>query len=64
MGRCAPAAGPAAPTLGRSPVVLPIPGTARTDHLEDSLAAADLQLTPAHRDRLDRLAEEAPAASG
>ncbi|MGW1814742.1 aldo/keto reductase [Streptomyces sp. NPDC002125] len=41
--------------LGRSPVVLPIPGTARTDHLEENLAAERLDLTPAHRDRLDGL---------
>ncbi|MEU2433734.1 aldo/keto reductase [Streptomyces sp. NPDC007861] len=45
--------------LGRSPVILPIPGTARTDHLEENLAAEGLALGPAHRDRLDRLA--APA---
>ncbi|WP_217251085.1 aldo/keto reductase [Streptomyces sp. AC602_WCS936] len=43
--------------LGRSPVVLPIPGTARIDHLEENLAAGRLHLTPAHRTRLDRLAE-------
>jgi aryl-alcohol dehydrogenase-like predicted oxidoreductase len=33
--------------LARSPVMLPIPGTSRTDHLEDDLAAAQLRLTPA-----------------
>ncbi|MDJ0463998.1 aldo/keto reductase [Streptomyces sp. H27-C3] len=43
--------------LGHSPVILPIPGTARIDHLEENLAATRVQLTPAHRDRLDRLAE-------
>ncbi|MFC8868762.1 aldo/keto reductase [Streptomyces sp. NPDC057148] len=43
--------------LGRSPVVLPIPGTARIGHLEENLAAERLHLTPAHRTRLDRLAE-------
>ncbi|MFC7891864.1 aldo/keto reductase [Streptomyces sp. NPDC057381] len=43
--------------LGRSPVVLPIPGTARIDHLEENLAAERLHLTPAHRTRLDRLAK-------
>ncbi|MFF5965000.1 aldo/keto reductase [Streptomyces collinus] len=47
--------------LDRAPVVLPIPGTARTGHLEENLAAADLELTSAQRARLDRLAE---AASG
>lgn len=41
--------------LGRSPVILPIPGTTRIDHLEENLAAADLHLTPAQRERLDRL---------
>ncbi|MEU8913073.1 aldo/keto reductase [Streptomyces libani] len=45
--------------LDRSPVIVPIPGTARIAHLEENLAAAHLQLTPAHRDRLDRLAEQA-----
>ncbi|MCK8433418.1 aldo/keto reductase [Streptomyces sp. D2-8] len=50
--------------LDRAPVVLPIPGTARVGHLEENLAAAGLRLTPAQRDRLDRLAEGAQAASG
>ncbi|MGX5210557.1 aldo/keto reductase [Streptomyces violaceus] len=50
--------------LDRAPVVLPIPGTARIGHLEENLAAADLDLTPAQRDRLDRLAEGARAESG
>ncbi|HET6859955.1 MAG TPA: aldo/keto reductase [Streptomyces sp.] len=44
--------------LGHSPVVLPIPGTARIDHLEENLAAAEVRLTPAHRERLDRLSEQ------
>ncbi|MER7776001.1 aldo/keto reductase [Streptomyces sp. NPDC096191] len=43
--------------LGHSPVVLPIPGTARIDHLEENLAAENLHLSQAHRDRLDRLAD-------
>ncbi|MGY0059901.1 aldo/keto reductase [Streptomyces sp. LZ34] len=42
--------------LDHSPVILPIPGTARIDHLEENLAAARLGLTPVHRERLDRLA--------
>jgi aryl-alcohol dehydrogenase-like predicted oxidoreductase len=50
--------------LDRSPVILPIPGTARIGHLEENLAAADLKLTPAHRARLDRLAGAARAESG
>ncbi|MGP3987253.1 aldo/keto reductase [Streptomyces sp. 3N207] len=41
--------------LGRSPVILPIPGTSRIDHLEENLAAEGLHLLRAHRDRLDRL---------
>lgn len=43
--------------LAHSPVVLPIPGTARIDHLEENLAAERLDLPPAHRERLDRLSE-------
>ncbi|MFI9821063.1 aldo/keto reductase [Streptomyces sp. NPDC052013] len=43
--------------LGRSPVVLPIPGTARIDHLEENLAAEHLDIPAVHRARLDRLAE-------
>jgi aryl-alcohol dehydrogenase-like predicted oxidoreductase len=45
--------------LGRSPVVLPISGTARIDHLEENLAAERLHLTRTHRDRLDRLSGSA-----
>ncbi|MFE6092893.1 aldo/keto reductase [Streptomyces massasporeus] len=45
--------------LDRAPVVLPIPGTARIEHLEENLAAAELKLTPAQRDRLDGFAETA-----
>ncbi|MFE5879546.1 aldo/keto reductase [Streptomyces hydrogenans] len=45
--------------LGHSPVILPIPGTTRIDHLEENLAAADLHLAPAQRERLDRLPEQA-----
>lgn len=33
--------------LRRSPVMLPIPGTSSVAHLEDNLAAADLELTDA-----------------
>lgn len=44
--------------IDRSPVILPIPGTARIDHLEENLAATDLHLTPDHRDRLDQLPEQ------
>ncbi|MFP3989623.1 aldo/keto reductase [Streptomyces sp. E11-3] len=41
--------------LEHSPAILPIPGTARLAHLEENVAAADLRLTPAQRERLDRL---------
>ncbi|MER7109850.1 aldo/keto reductase [Streptomyces sp. NPDC000229] len=44
--------------LGHSPVILPIPGTSRIDHLEENLAAERLHLTEAQRDRLDRLSGE------
>ena len=45
--------------LGRSPVMLPIPGTARLDHLAENVAAAGLHLTPAQRAALDRVREPA-----
>lgn len=45
--------------LDHSPVILPIPGTARINYLEENLAASHLHLVPAHRDRLDRLPEPA-----
>ena len=31
--------------LGRSPVMLPIPGTSSVEHLEENLAAADIELS-------------------
>lgn len=42
--------------LDRSPVVLPIPGTASLDHLSENVAAADIRLTAEQRERLDRIA--------
>jgi aryl-alcohol dehydrogenase-like predicted oxidoreductase len=42
--------------LARSPVVLPIPGTASVEHLEQNVAAAQLELEP---QELERLAEAA-----
>jgi aryl-alcohol dehydrogenase-like predicted oxidoreductase len=42
--------------LARSPVMLPIPGTARVDHLEENLAAERVDLSPAQLTVLDRLA--------
>ena len=42
--------------LARSPVMLPIPGTASVPHLEENVAAGELELEP---DELDRLAAAA-----
>lgn len=41
--------------LDRSPVVLPIPGTASLDHLAENVAAANLRLSAEQRGRLDRI---------
>ncbi|AKH82224.1 oxidoreductase [Streptomyces sp. CNQ-509] len=41
--------------LAHSPVVLPIPGTAKLGHLEENVAAAGVRLEPAHLERLDAL---------
>jgi pyridoxine 4-dehydrogenase len=38
--------------LARSPVMLPIPGTASVPHLEENVAAAELELEPQELDRL------------
>jgi aryl-alcohol dehydrogenase-like predicted oxidoreductase len=40
--------------LHRSPVMLPIPGTSRVAHLEQNMAANDLELTPAELDALSK----------
>ncbi|MEU2180710.1 aldo/keto reductase [Streptomyces thermolilacinus] len=45
--------------LARSPVVLPIPGTASLSHLEENVAAAGLRLTDSQLQRLDRAAGSA-----
>ncbi len=42
--------------LHRGRDVVPIPGTTRTDHLEDNVAALDIGLTDAELDRLDEIA--------
>jgi pyridoxine 4-dehydrogenase len=44
-------------TLKRSPVMLPIPGTSRVDHLEENVAAATLELSNADFAELDRQAK-------
>jgi aryl-alcohol dehydrogenase-like predicted oxidoreductase len=38
--------------LARSPVMLPIPGTGSLDHLEENLAAANVELSPAEVEEL------------
>jgi pyridoxine 4-dehydrogenase len=43
-------------TLKRSPVMLPIPGTSRADHLEENVLAANLVLSDADFTELDRQA--------
>ncbi|MEA5366565.1 aldo/keto reductase [Amycolatopsis sp., V23-08] len=42
--------------LKRSPVVLPIPGTSSVAHVEDNIAAADIELTDAEFDALSAAA--------
>ena len=42
-------------TLRKSPVMLPIPGTSRVDHLEENVAAARIVLSPAEMTALDEL---------
>ncbi|MGH8231230.1 MAG: aldo/keto reductase, partial [Steroidobacteraceae bacterium] len=38
--------------LARSPVMLPIPGTSRVDHLEDNVAAANIRLSRQEMERV------------
>ena len=45
--------------LGRSPVMLPIPGTSRADHLEENLAAAVIKLDGSELNQLERAATRA-----
>lgn len=42
--------------LRRSPVMLPIPGTSKADHLEENTAAAGIELTDDQYEQLDALA--------
>ncbi|MGN6166711.1 MAG: aldo/keto reductase [Solirubrobacteraceae bacterium] len=42
--------------LARSPVMLPIPGTSSVEHLEENVAAAELELTGDELARLDKAA--------
>ena len=45
--------------LARSPVMLPIPGTGSAEHLEENVAAAELELSG---DEIARLDQAVPAA--
>ena len=42
--------------LARSEVMLPIPGTSSIEHLEENLAAAELELSEAEREGIARAA--------
>jgi pyridoxine 4-dehydrogenase len=42
--------------LARSPVMLPIPGTSRVEHLEENVAAAELKIDANKMQELDRMA--------
>src|SRR6202162_630331 len=42
--------------LARSPVMLPIPGTSRVEHLEENLAAAEIKIDPNKMQEIDGLA--------
>ena len=44
--------------LPRSPVMLPIPGTGSVEHLEENVAAVDLELTAEELARLDEASAE------
>ena len=41
--------------LARSPVILPIPGTSRVEHLEENVAAAELKIDAHKWQELDRM---------
>ena len=45
--------------LHRSPVLLPIPGTSKVAHLEENIAAAQLNLTPVDWSEVERVASTA-----
>jgi pyridoxine 4-dehydrogenase len=42
--------------LARSPVILPIPGTSRVEHLEENVAASELKIDANKMQELDRMA--------
>jgi pyridoxine 4-dehydrogenase len=39
-------------------VIIPIPGTSKVAHLEENMKAADIELTQAEFDQLDRIGLE------
>jgi pyridoxine 4-dehydrogenase len=43
--------------LARSPVMLPIPGTSSVEHLEEDVAALDIELTPEEVEEIGRASE-------
>jgi len=45
--------------LARSPVMLPIPGTSKVKHLEENVAAAELEVDAKKMQELDRMAAAA-----
>ena len=47
--------------LARSPVMLPIPGTSSIEHLEENVAATELELGP---DELERIEQAAQSGRG
>lgn len=49
--------------LARSPVMLPIPGTSRVQHLEENIAAADLYLDAKAMQEIERAVVERQAAA-
>jgi pyridoxine 4-dehydrogenase len=42
--------------LWKSPVMLPIPGTSKIEHLEQNMAAAKIQLTPEEWPTIEKIA--------
>jgi aryl-alcohol dehydrogenase-like predicted oxidoreductase len=55
-GRVSPSQVALAWLLARSPVILPIPGTSRVEHLEENVAAAELKIDANKWQELDRTA--------
>jgi len=50
--------------LKRSPIMLPIPGTASVEHLEEDVAAASLRLSDSEYKKLGRVPQPATARTG